>query len=408
MLMQSQASLKDDSSQFEEQILTEFGNLLRNFRKRCTDPDDFGKRLSQERLGELLGREMGMQAGYSGAAVSDWERSKSKVHADQRSVLVSLIKILYRCGGIKTLEEANRFLETGNYRVLNRAELENTPFKETLNLQPERPESVSPGIQGVLLFLLGGIFSISDRELQGLISAEREGPTPYLPRVLVSLVRRSTDNLSASDLIRPVMWVWAWILTWWMITPSLKWPFEDQETARFAIILYIGGSFVAPILIGALSDTKHSKFWREHNLAEAAATRLYTYQGAGIGFHLGYFGIFLLNLLRYYIDLHFELWLELSTVAVMLLLGYAGARLVPYNLWRAYGRLDLNDGKVFFVFIAVGPFFGFFFFEYHEFLLGSIIGGLTILFTLTSLIIVMAWQQYRKTVKLGRTFSQRS
>jgi hypothetical protein len=408
MLMKSQASLKDDSSQSEEQILTEFGNLLRNFRQRCTDPDDFGKKLSQERLGELLGREMGMQAGYSGAAVSDWERSKSKIHADQRAVLVSLIRILYRCGGIKTLEEANRFLETGNYRVLNRAELENTPFKETIYLHPERPASESPRIQRLLLFLLGGVFSISDSELHGLISAEREGPTPYWPRILVSLVRRSTDTLSAAGLIRPVMWVWAWMLTWWMITPSLKWPFDDQETARIAIIFYIGGSFVAPIMIGALSDTKHREFWREHNLAEAVVTRLYTYQGAGIGFHLGYFGIFFFNLLRYYIDLHFALWLELSSVAVMLILGYAGARLVPYNLWRAYGRLDLNDGKVFFVFFTMGPFFGLFFFEYHEFLLGSFIGGLTILFTLTSLIIVIAWQQYRKTVKRGGSFSQRS
>lgn len=379
--------------------MTEFGNLLRNFRLRCTDPDDFGKRLSQERLGELLGRELGMQVGYSGAAVSDWERGKSKIHADQRAVLVSLIRILHGCGGIRTLEEANRFLETGNYRVLNRSELEITPFNEDPSLHPEGPISGSPGIQRMLFFLLGGVFSITNRELHSLISAGREGPAPYWPRVLVSLVRRSTDNLSASDLLQPAMWVWVWILTWWLITPSLRWPFDDRETARTAVILYIGGSFVAPLLIGALSDTKHSEFWRKNNLAEAAATRLYTYQGAGIGFHLGYFGIFIFNLLRFYIDLHFPLWLELSAVAIMLILGYAGARLVPYNLWRAYGRLDLNDGKVFFVFFAVGPFFGLFFLEYRELLLGSFLGGLALLLTLTSLIIVIAWQRYRNTAR---------
>ncbi len=59
---------------------------------------------------------------YTGAAVSDWEHGKSKIDASHRLVLTSLIKILKRHGGIKTLADANLLLESGNYRPLNDSE----------------------------------------------------------------------------------------------------------------------------------------------------------------------------------------------------------------------------------------------------------------------------------------------
>ena len=63
-----------------------FGHLLRIYRRRCADPLRGGL-LTQERLGELIGAEIG-DVGYSGAAVSDWERDKSKINADDRLVRV--------------------------------------------------------------------------------------------------------------------------------------------------------------------------------------------------------------------------------------------------------------------------------------------------------------------------------
>ena len=374
--------------------MNEFGPLLRNFRQDCWDPDDSVRRLSQERLGELLGKEMGMQVGYSGAAVSDWERGKSKIHADQRKVLVGLIRVLHDCGGIKTLADANRLLNVGNYRALNRIELESIPL-EIPDSSAKGPTPKSSAIQRALSFLLEGAFLISSHELQSLISDAKEGPKPFWPRVLVSLIQRSTDHLSATDLIRPVIWVWVWLLTWRLISPSLDWPFTNKEVAKAAISLYTGGSIVIPLLIGALTDTEHDEFWKEHNLADNLVTRLYTYQGAGVGFHLGYFGIFTINLLWYYIKLQFALWTILLAVAVILMLGYAGARLVPYNLWRAFGRLELADGRVFFVFILVGPSFGFFFFEYYEILLGTLVGGLSILLTITLFIYLVLQRKVR-------------
>ena len=105
--------------------MNKFGELLHDYRLNCDDPD-YPKRplLSQARLGELLGKELGVRVGYSGAAVSDWERGKSKIHADERNVLVKLIKVLHRCGGITSLSEADELLQAGNYSALQPKEIQ--------------------------------------------------------------------------------------------------------------------------------------------------------------------------------------------------------------------------------------------------------------------------------------------
>jgi hypothetical protein len=97
-----------------------FGQLLRIYRRRCSDPIRGGL-LTQERLGELIGDEIG-GTGFSGAAVSDWERDKSKISADDRLVLVALATVLKQCGGLKTQVEADEMLRVGNYRALDAEE----------------------------------------------------------------------------------------------------------------------------------------------------------------------------------------------------------------------------------------------------------------------------------------------
>ena len=98
-------------------MMTTFGQQLRIYRRQCRDPLQGGI-LTQARLGELLGDELN-HTGYSGAAVSDWERGKSKIHADDRLALVGLIAALHRYGGLATLAEANHLLQVGNYRPLD-------------------------------------------------------------------------------------------------------------------------------------------------------------------------------------------------------------------------------------------------------------------------------------------------
>ena len=98
--------------------MTTFGETLRSFRQSSNDPDRLNKRLTQERLGKLIGHEMD-DLGFSGAAISDWERGESKINAQDRKVLIALIQVLHRCSGLQILAEANQLLEAGNYRALD-------------------------------------------------------------------------------------------------------------------------------------------------------------------------------------------------------------------------------------------------------------------------------------------------
>lgn len=114
-----------------------FGQLLRHYRRYGSDPLRGGL-LTQARLGELIGDELG-HTGYSGAAVSDWERDKSKIHADDRLVLLALISTLYRCGGLPSLAEASELLTVGNYRALDEAELSKLFPDQTAEIHPATP-----------------------------------------------------------------------------------------------------------------------------------------------------------------------------------------------------------------------------------------------------------------------------
>ena len=99
-----------------------FGDLLKKHRNGCRDPLT-GKPLTQERLGEEIGRVLG-GGGYSAVAISNWERSKNKINADDRRVLAAIVEVLFTFGGLSTAHEGNRLLRAGNYRALNETEQE--------------------------------------------------------------------------------------------------------------------------------------------------------------------------------------------------------------------------------------------------------------------------------------------
>jgi hypothetical protein len=83
-------------------------------------------------------------------------------------------------------------------------------------------------------------------------------------------------------------------------------------------------------------------------------------------------------------------------MSIPLVVGYMGARLVPYNLWQVYGRLNLSDGEVFFFFVIFGPLWSFLFLEIYPYLLNPIFGAIITLLAVTTLVILMAWQYSRK------------
>jgi DNA polymerase III delta prime subunit len=107
--------------------------------------------LTQERLGELIGVELG-HSGYRGAAVSDWERDKSKIDEDNRHVLVALVTVLHQCGGLRRSVEADKLLTTGNYRRLDGSEQKVVFPDHDQAIKPE--ESETSGDQTADPFLL--------------------------------------------------------------------------------------------------------------------------------------------------------------------------------------------------------------------------------------------------------------
>jgi hypothetical protein len=149
-------------------------------------------------------------------------------------------------------------------------------------------------------------------------------------------------------------------------------------------------------LIGTLVDTKHNEYWQAQRLADSRLLRLYTYQGAGIGFNLGYFFVLPLVLVRHYLNMGSSIWLEIIAITLGLILGNMSARVVPHNLWLAYQRLHFADGGIFFVAALVGPLWGIFFLEYYPVLLTPFWGSAVILIALL-LSIFFAVQQSRRT-----------
>ena len=205
-----------------------FGEALRRFRQTSNDSERFNRRLSQERLGELIGDEMG-DMGYSGAAISYWELGESKINAEDRNVLIALIKVLHKCGGLRILDDANQLLEAGNYRILDIKETQQIfgEIAEEINVEPPTPKQDTS--RSLFPLLLENLFSISEDEYQALITTVEEGPRPTWPRLLAAFMRKASDNWSLS--ITDINWIWVWLLEWWLIAPSLRWPFENRQAS---------------------------------------------------------------------------------------------------------------------------------------------------------------------------------
>lgn len=374
--------------------MTIFGDTLRKFRQASNDPERLNRRLSQERLGELIGRELN-NWGYTGAAISDWERGKSRISADDRDILLALVNVFRRCGGIQTVLHANQLLETGNYRPLDQEEIRSI-FPDVEDKQSEESadkEGTSDSSENDWFTSMFSVFKTEWNDL--LVKAKAEGPEPYWPRVLAALMRKATDPLSLS--ITTILWVAIWFLTKWLIGPSLRLPFVNYDTALVALSTYASASLVVPLLIGMLVNTRESEYWKQQNGINPCLLRLYTYQGAGIGFNVGYFLVFPWSLLLYYLDVPYTVWIEIAAATVSLLLGNMAARVVPHNLWIAYGRLKFWDGGIFFVVALMGPLWALFFLESYYTLLHPTFGIIVILLALGAVVFFARKRSKRQT-----------
>ena len=362
-----------------------FGSQLRLFRQQTLTPKKH-KPLTQQQLGELLGIELA-DGGFSGAAVSDWERNNSKINADQRLVLLSLIKVLKQYGGIKSSIDANALLEAGNYRSLNQQEKSDI-FPEEPS---EQPSADTPQASN-FLFFLESVHLISPAELQQMFIAEKQGPSPAYPRFLVSLINKSFSQITSIHVFKAVLWVWICFFAYLLIVPSLNWSPAAGTNPLQAVGLYAIGSLILPMFVGAMTNTDNNIFWKEQDLPNPAILRLYIHQGAFVGFHVGYFFVFLFSFLSSILDIQPSGFINLVKTTFPIAIAYVSAQLVPYNLWLAYKRLDLRDGGIFFFFAILGPIWGVFFLEFYKTLTSGFMGTITLLIAIT----IVVWLQTRK------------
>lgn len=108
--------LSEGGDQTEEVSL---GALLKFYRRQSSDPARGGK-LTQARLAELL---EGEGAIYTDAMISQWESNRVKISLDNRSVLIALIRIFVKCGGLTTTAEAQNLLFAAGHRDLDSGEI---------------------------------------------------------------------------------------------------------------------------------------------------------------------------------------------------------------------------------------------------------------------------------------------
>jgi transcriptional regulator with XRE-family HTH domain len=374
--------------------MSSFGETLRKYRQNSKDINS-SRHLSQERLGELLGEELGLQGGYSGAAVSDWERGKSQISASDRRMLLSILKVLYRQGGLKNVRDADNLLDAGNYKGLRPDEKIQVFPKEVIDDEEQDDPPLFKNRRKWILFWSGNLFYDNENLTEQLANAE-DGPPPSWPRKVVVLINGGMAGWNVFRTLRLFLWFLLLLFSTWLIAPSMRWPFSDSSEAFSAIIMYSVGSFAIPALVGLFTNTQNNQYWQKISLVSTRNLRLYTHQGAAVGFHVGYFGIFTLNLVFYYFGSETSQWLELMGVVFLLVVSYWSAHLIPHNLWQAYQRLNLADGAVFFVFMFLGPVWGVFFYYSYLLILDPVFGPWMVLSACGLLILGMAWQ-YRRT-----------
>ena len=121
--------------------MREFGQTLRYYRRQSRDPHR-GGHVTQARFADLLHNLTGFV--YSHTSISYWENNKSHINPDNRPLLIGIIQVLCSCQGIQTLDEANHLLHAGNYRSLNKREIEQIQINWLTHSNDSNTSTITP------------------------------------------------------------------------------------------------------------------------------------------------------------------------------------------------------------------------------------------------------------------------
>ncbi len=322
--------------------LTTFGTLLRSFRNKCNDPLT-GRRLTQERLGALIGEAVGTH--YSAQAVSDWERNRSQINKDHRQVLIALIQILRDLGGIRSIDEAERLLAAGNYRGLDREELYQT-------------------------------FGVEKTEKAAEIRKR------YWHLQFDTLYNWK-NNLTLASGIKLIVWLMCWATTYLGIRPILDFSIREQANLVTPAVIWSLTLWVLPFVVAWCAPPKLKA--PEGCPASTAPYWLRTV-GASLGFCLGAMSVLALALISY--NLYLYPWPEPISFLISLwpvMLGGEGGNLIYWRQSKQNGWKILRKDIVFFLVLLIPPLLGAGFYLLHQIILTRVFGPLLLIVIMSSL-----------------------
>jgi hypothetical protein len=329
-----------------------FGSLLRLYRHRCSDPKT-GRRLSQERLGALIGEELGTR--YTAQAVSDWERDQSQIHKDHRQVLLALIQILYDMGGISKPEEAEHLLAAGNYR-------------------------------GLTIYESSQIFGLTGPSVRN-----KYQPSQF-ENFLIGFGEK-LNNLTPLAYFKSIALVLSWLATWLGITPVMNIASKERELLPAVAIFGLTNLIVPAVLAWSTPsdkdltqiESKPLTLWLLRNI------------GGSIGYMLGNLSILALALVAYH--LLFYPWPRLIILLLSIwpvLLGSASVHMVPRNYLVAYQRIDFQDFKQMLITFLLPFLISWSIYTFHALLLSKILGPLFLILGMSGVGVVLYLQTRQK------------
>jgi hypothetical protein len=246
-----------------------------------------------------------------------------------------MIRVLIRNEGIQTPEQANDLLESGDYRSLDE--------EEFVSLYPPRALSSA-----------------------ALTASQQPSPSTQMTETSINYTQpgessapstRSLDTCAIYVVaLKTILWLLTWEVLWRMINPLITWPLQNAVQIRTAIVLSAGGTFLAPFLVGVLTNTKDNVIWKNERFQIDLPLRILTYISAAAGFSTGYLLSFLLLRIgqQYGFIQPGDIFSRLSA-AVSLILGYCGAKQIPMIQFRVNRSLNLKKDWLFLIFFSVSP-----------------------------------------------------
>ena len=326
----------------------QFGDLLRVYRKQCWHPED--GIISQHKLADLLAEEDDTLE-YDGRRVSLWERGKEVIRHSHRPLLLGLVQVLHKYGGIGDRETADTFLTTGQYSALTEGEAFRINPAWVRPYTPPEKEAPPPQPEGSEPSLVDEV----KRALHLRHMAEKY--LPPLPEPPIT-IRTSTiwvvSCLGYLPWLKLVIVVGLVLLNQRLLTPALIWPQFAAEARMVSYAGFAAAHWVVPLIVALLITPEGLDGFTPQGRRDEWHMFFLKWVGALVGFMTVSLAIWLVNLGLYYVGWGWASGGIRWTAAIgSLFLAWVVGGVIPRYRWHMFGG-RLHAHKVDILLFAAG------------------------------------------------------